>query len=365
MTHKWGQMLLGFDGRANRAKFWLLPLVPFLLLFVFAVIAVIVLETFVGRGAGPALALILVGTPLVLLYVVIAASVTVRRLHDREMPGSWAWLFLGVPYLLLGLSALLPEGGPGRVAFTVIQVLISVAILGISIWYLVVCGFLRGTYGPNRYGPDPLDPERRGIEEEADEVRAPVRPSRPPRPSGPPRSARVSDVPPAMQGVLHTLFSFRGRLNRAPYWGWGILLGVLSTVAFLGIAGGLGWLTPTGIEPGNARLILIPLSLLTLWPNLALVVKRLNDRDRPAWLAVPIFVPSWLSLLFSSNVGQFRFDTSMTSPLELVLSLLTILAVVYSFIELGCLRGTIGDNGHGPDPLAGKGHRRAAQPREA
>jgi uncharacterized membrane protein YhaH (DUF805 family) len=29
----------------------------------------------------------------------------------------------------------------------------------ISIWALVELGFLRGTPGPNQYGPDPLTPE--------------------------------------------------------------------------------------------------------------------------------------------------------------------------------------------------------------
>jgi uncharacterized membrane protein YhaH (DUF805 family) len=40
---------------------------------------------------------------------------------------------------------------------------LSLASLGISIWAIVVLGFLRGTRGPNRYGPDPLGGDAVGI----------------------------------------------------------------------------------------------------------------------------------------------------------------------------------------------------------
>ena len=35
-------------------------------------------------------------------------------------------------------------------------VVLGLASLAISIWGLVELGFLRGTVGPNQYGPDPL-----------------------------------------------------------------------------------------------------------------------------------------------------------------------------------------------------------------
>jgi uncharacterized membrane protein YhaH (DUF805 family) len=36
-----------------------------------------------------------------------------------------------------------------------VQVL-SLVSMGFNLWLLVQCGFLRGTQGPNRWGPDPL-----------------------------------------------------------------------------------------------------------------------------------------------------------------------------------------------------------------
>ena len=35
------------------------------------------------------------------------------------------------------------------------MLIILVPVIG-SLWYLIECGFLNGTTGPNTYGPDPL-----------------------------------------------------------------------------------------------------------------------------------------------------------------------------------------------------------------
>jgi uncharacterized membrane protein YhaH (DUF805 family) len=37
-------------------------------------------------------------------------------------------------------------------------IILNLISFAISIWALVELGFLRGTVGPNRYGPDPLSP---------------------------------------------------------------------------------------------------------------------------------------------------------------------------------------------------------------
>ena len=38
-----------------------------------------------------------------------------------------------------------------------LAIILGLAGFGISIWALVELGFLRGTVGPNQYGPDPLE----------------------------------------------------------------------------------------------------------------------------------------------------------------------------------------------------------------
>lgn len=346
-----GHLLVGFEGRANRAKFWLVPLIPLVLLLVFGAVAAWVNESFVGRGAGPALLMIVLGTPLVLFYMLVTVAVTVRRLHDREMDTRLVWLFVGVPYLLVALAAVLPTDN--RLPSVIAQSAIGLALIGLWGWYIVVCGFLRGTYGPNAHGPDPLAPADRQSAGEAEAQ--PVRQSRPPRPSGPPRSARLKDMPREMRGIIHTLFGFTGRIGRATYWWTIVSIGLLQTAILFGIAGYFGWWTQAGIEATNAvRITFALVGLVFLWPTLAILVKRLNDRDRPAWIVAPMLLPSWINLAVTRNFAQFSVDTASTPPHELALALLSLVAFVYTFIELGCLRGTIGENRHGPDPVGEK-----------
>ncbi len=66
---------------------------------------------------------------LVALVIFVAAvwigfAVGVKRYHDRGKSGWWVLIVL-------------------------------VPVIG-GLWYLIECGFLRGTIGPNAYGPDPV-----------------------------------------------------------------------------------------------------------------------------------------------------------------------------------------------------------------
>jgi uncharacterized membrane protein YhaH (DUF805 family) len=74
------------------------------------------------RSAGTVPGLILVAVYVVMVWVGLAAGV--KRWHDRNKSGWWI------------LIALVPVIG--------------------GLWYLIECGFLPGTAGPNTYGPDPL-----------------------------------------------------------------------------------------------------------------------------------------------------------------------------------------------------------------
>ena len=77
-----------------------------------------------------------------------------------------------------------------------------------------------------------------------------------------------------------------------------------------------------------------------IWVSLALGAKRLHDRDKSAWWLVLFYVvPGILSSL--ANQMDFGF----------VLHLVSFAITVWAFVELGCLRGTVGPNQYGPDPL--------------
>jgi len=125
------QNLFSFSGRLNRAKFWLILIATDLVMFVvFGVLAVMGGSSMdmAADGSMPTIGGGIVGGIVALLVFVAAVwiglAVGVNRYHDRGKTGWWV------------LIALVPVIG--------------------GLWYLIECGFLRGTVGPNIYGPDPL-----------------------------------------------------------------------------------------------------------------------------------------------------------------------------------------------------------------
>ena len=125
------QSLFSFDGRLNRAKFWLILIATDIAVFVLLAILVAVTGgsmTMGDDGSMPSMGGGVIGN-LVALVIFVAAvwigfAVGVKRYHDRGKSGWWVLIVL-------------------------------VPVVG-GLWYLIECGFLRGTIGPNAYGPDPV-----------------------------------------------------------------------------------------------------------------------------------------------------------------------------------------------------------------
>jgi uncharacterized membrane protein YhaH (DUF805 family) len=120
-------LLFGFQGSTNRAKFWLVALA----IVVIEIILLAIFGASAAMSADPQQALADIGpvTAIVLLIFALAAiwisiAVGIKRFHDRNKSGVWI-------------------------------LIIFVPLIG-HLWYLIECGFLRGTPGPNDYGPDPL-----------------------------------------------------------------------------------------------------------------------------------------------------------------------------------------------------------------
>jgi len=138
-----------FKGRTNRQPFWITALTIAVFYFLGALVfGVMARVPIVGILAG-----------LILIVLVIAALVATlanaaRRLHDRGKSAWWLLLFQGVPVIfgLLGAAAAAGGAGEGASGF------FALLSLPISIWAFVELGCLKGTGGPNKYGPDPLAP---------------------------------------------------------------------------------------------------------------------------------------------------------------------------------------------------------------
>jgi uncharacterized membrane protein YhaH (DUF805 family) len=152
-------VLFSFSGRINRAKLWL-AVVFWLVVWV---IAFVVLMILLGRSiaefnpddVGSIIAALGTGI-LVILVVVIPMfisnfAVGIKRLHDRDKSGWWIVLFYFGPLVLDAIG----NSIEGPASF-----LLSLAGFAIAIWGLIELGFLKGTTGPNQYGPDPLPPHQ-------------------------------------------------------------------------------------------------------------------------------------------------------------------------------------------------------------
>ena len=114
----WKYLFTSFQGRINRAKFWAGVGVA-LVVMIIAMIIDNVLGTTIGELPYGYVYFI-----AAIAFIYFGLALYTKRWHDRNKSGWWT------------LIALVP-------------------IIG-GIWFLVECGCLSGTKGPNNYGPDPL-----------------------------------------------------------------------------------------------------------------------------------------------------------------------------------------------------------------
>ena len=108
---------------------------------------------------------------------------------------------------------------------------------------------------------------------------------------------------------MQLLFGFRGRIPRQAFWLYGVVgLGLVSLMASLLL----------GIVGAAPRTADVASNLLIAWPAAAITVKRWHDRDKAGW---------WL-----------------------MINLVPVVGVIWSLVENGLLRGTVGANRFGPEP---------------
>jgi len=155
----WGNLLFGFGGRINRAKWWLTVLIYIIISVVAAIIAASVGET-VGN-------LVTLAAIIPQLWIYLAGGV--KRLHDLNRTGAWLVVFILGPiilvilfFVIVGMDVLVAIANQNLDAATIARVGITGGIVGLlvfilGVWALIWLGCLRGTVGPNQYGPDPLE----------------------------------------------------------------------------------------------------------------------------------------------------------------------------------------------------------------
>jgi len=119
----------------------------------------------------------------------------------------------------------------------------------------------------------------------------------------------------AIKTGFQKYIGFSGRAARSEYWYWVLFVLLLQIVGWL-IDMTLFGFNTTGVNPISSLL-----SLATFLPGLAVSIRRLHDIDRVGWWVLLGLIPviGWIVLIYWA-----------------------------------CLRGTVGANRFGPDPLAGK-----------
>ena len=108
------QLLFTFEGRIGRQAYWL----GVVLMLAAGIVASIIDWVVLGNSNG------VLSAVVGLVSFVASLAVSIKRWHDRDKSGWWV-LIVFVP--LIGW-----------------------------LWAIIENGFLPGTPGPNRFGPDPL-----------------------------------------------------------------------------------------------------------------------------------------------------------------------------------------------------------------
>ena len=145
-------LLTTTEGRIGRQQWWLGIVV--------IIVASIVLSLILGiLGLGSWAQLI---AYLVLLYPNWCLGI--KRRQDRDNNGLDFKILIVVSGLLtllqaFGIGVTMTDMGNGIMmpAPDAWMMVLSLAVAALGIYLLVQLGFLRGTAGPNSYGPDPLD----------------------------------------------------------------------------------------------------------------------------------------------------------------------------------------------------------------
>lgn len=159
-----------FSGRSRRMEFWMWKLFTFLIAMAFWVVMMAVGgAAMMSAGNDPQAMMAVGGTVVVVMgiYCLFALAifipdlaVTVRRLHDTDRSGWWILAPL-VPYavaIMASVAGAASGGKDGAAVIVIVALVCMLVALGLGITLLVFM-FLEGTRGPNRFGPDPKQPE--------------------------------------------------------------------------------------------------------------------------------------------------------------------------------------------------------------
>jgi uncharacterized membrane protein YhaH (DUF805 family) len=156
----------------------------------------------------------------------------------------------------------------------------------------------------------------------------------------------------AISTCFRKFVTFGGRARRSEYWYFvlfGILLGIPAGIVDTVMATASG--NMTGGRPVTGLL-----ALVLFLPRLSVAVRRLHDVNYSGWLIGGFFIA--LTVVLSMFIGLFigvprGGDPNFATPLgvAVIAGLVMLFGWVIWLFVLTLLRGTIGPNKYGDDPM--------------
>lgn len=140
---------------------------------------------------------------------------------------------------------------------------------------------------------------------------------------------------------VNIFITFSGRINRAKYW-----IAFLIYIAIYVVVGVLAYFVDqsTAVQTLNAIV-----TVVLMISSFGVGIKRLHDRNKSGWYVLLFIVAPTILFAAGFVIGTMSTGSDFVAT---ALWLIAFVIGIWGFIELGCLRGSIGQNKYGPDPLA-------------
>ena len=163
------------------------------------------------------------------------------------------------------------------------------------------------------------------------------------------RAAQIYLIEPeyVAPGFVQFYFSPSGRISRSQYW-----LRYFVPVLLVGVI-----LSSLQLVSDGFQVFLGLFQLTVLWPGIAVLIKRIHDRNKSGWLVWVLYAPLLVATIFTIAVfiaiALGSSEIASLSILSGVLWIAVAAVAIWFFVEFGCMRGTVGGNRYGADPVRG------------
>jgi uncharacterized membrane protein YhaH (DUF805 family) len=156
------------------------------------------------------------------------------------------------------------------------------------------------------------------------------------------------------------LFSFKGRINRKPWWLATVAVGLAASLLTAILEALARFSGETVVNPvthefertGIFGLVISIIALANMWIAFALSAKRLHDRGRTGWWLIwQLLILILAVILVVVAIAVRQEQGALWYALAGAAGLAAFVISVWLFVQIGFLRGTQGPNRFGPDPL--------------